>query len=197
MSSQWSNSWKVLQIPNIYFIIWKSMTCDNFIFSFWKNYRTNLTTGLLLTNHFLFINIPKSYTSISSTSSGSNKIRLIRTPSQSLNSCFMSFLKYWNLRFWRINEEFIIISARCKIIQTWRPFQSTNLLSMTSVFSLTLSRRVSKIKKHNWLISWTSYKIISSQTYSTDSLHMSSNSIDYFIFFYISNFSLPIQLPNS
>ena len=133
MACKSGNFVHIFKIPNINLILTESMAGYNLIFSFRKNNRAYLTTSVLLTDYFFFINIPYSKVSILSTRTSRQNIMLSLRPSQSFNGCGMSFLNQRYSCFWGIYEKFIIISTTCKMFSIRRPFKPTNFLFMMKI----------------------------------------------------------------
>lgn len=75
---------------------------------------------------------PELNAPISCASSTCNQARLVRTPSQSLNSCFV-WTKFKQRNIWSLliccpNFQFIIVSSRGQVAIVKRPFDAANFL---------------------------------------------------------------------
>jgi hypothetical protein len=115
----------------VYLILWVSMCGDKFINVFVEQEVANLGSSIDLVDLLSCQGIPKSYISVSRSSSWSQQTMLMRGPRNGFNSCSM-FLEL-NQVFLRMeipNKKLVVISTRSQLLKIWRPLQSTDFLFM-------------------------------------------------------------------
>ena len=125
---------KVL-VPNIDFVIGKSVCGNYFVFLLTENYIADLTPCVFNSDQLSLMYVKNSQTPILGTSSAHQHSPFLLGSINSLHCSSVLLFHQWDLDFGRKDKQIIVITATRQILPVWRSFEPTHFLLVAPVHS--------------------------------------------------------------